>query len=111
MIGGAILGGSTNSTRIVVRGLGPSLADAGLGTPLADPILDVRDANGARLTYCDNWQDDAATAAQLTSLGLAPTHPKEAAILANLPAGAFTAIVAGKGGGTGVGMVEIYNLH
>jgi FtsP/CotA-like multicopper oxidase with cupredoxin domain len=111
MIGGAILGGSANSTRIVVRGLGPSLAGAGLGTPLANPTLDLRDANGARLNYCDNWQDDAAEAAELTSLGLAPTQPQEAAIFANLPAGAFTAIVAGKNGGTGVGMVEIYNLH
>ena len=45
------------------------------------------------------------------ALGLAPTQPQEAAIFANLPAGAFTAIVAGKNGGTGVGMVEIYNLH
>lgn len=111
MIGGMILGGSANSTRIVVRGLGPSLAGSGLGTPLVDPILDLRDANGARLTYCDNWQDDSATAAQLTSFGLAPTQPQEAAILANLPAGAFTAILAGKSGGTGVGLVEIYNLH
>jgi FtsP/CotA-like multicopper oxidase with cupredoxin domain len=111
MIGGLILGGSANSTRIVVLGLGPSLADAGLGTTLADPTLDLRDANGARLTYDDNWQDDAATASQLTSFGLAPKKAQEAAILIDLPPGAFTAILADKDGGTGVGLVEIYNLH
>ena len=111
MIGGLILGGSANSTRIVVLGLGPSLADAGLGATLADPTLDLRDANGARLTYDDNWQDDVATAAQLISFGLAPKKAQEAAILIDLPPGAFTAILADKGGGTGVGLVEIYNLH
>jgi FtsP/CotA-like multicopper oxidase with cupredoxin domain len=111
MIGGVILGASTNGTRVVVRGLGPSLADAGIRTPLVDPTLDLRDANGASLIYDDNWQEDAATAAQLTSFGLAPKKAQEAAILANLPPGAFTAILAGKDGGTGVGLVEIYNLH
>jgi hypothetical protein len=111
LIGGLILGASVNSTRVVVRGLGPSLGDAGIRATLADPTLDLRDANGASLTYNDNWQDDAATAAQLTSLGLAPKRAQEAAILTNLPPGAFTAILAGKNGGTGVGLVEIYNLH
>lgn len=111
MIGGLILGGSANSTRIAVLGLGPSLADAGLGATLADPTLDLRDANGARLTYDDNWQDDSATAAQLISFGLAPKKAQEAAILIDLPPGAFTAILADKNGGTGVGLVEIYNLH
>jgi hypothetical protein len=111
MIGGVILGASANGTRVVVRGLGPSLADVGIRTPLANPTLDLRDANGASLIYGDNWQEDAATAAQLTSLGLAPKKAQEAAILANLPPGAFTAILAGKDGGTGVGLVEIYNLH
>ena len=111
MIGGMILGGSTNNTRVIVRGLGRTLADAGLGTPLADPTLDLRDANGARLTYDDNWQDDAATATQLSSFGLAPKMAEEAAILTSLPPGAFTAILADKNGGTGVGLIEIYNLH
>jgi hypothetical protein len=94
-----------------VRGLGPSLTAAGVAGALTDPTLDLRDANGARLTFNDNWADDTATATQLSSFGLAPNNAKEAAILANLPPGAFTAILAGKDGGTGVGLVEIYNLH
>ena len=111
MIGGMILGGSVNSSKVVVRGLGPSLVDAGLGSTLADPTLELRDANGARLTYDDNWQDDAAMATQLTAYGLAPKKAQEAAILATLPPGAFTAILADKNGGTGIGLIEIYNLH
>jgi len=111
MIGGLILGGSANSTKVVVRGLGPSLADAGLGQTLADPTLDLPMSARVPRQRDDNWQDDAATAAQLTSFGLAPKKAQEAAILINLPPGAFTAILAGKDGGTGVGLVEIYNLH
>jgi spore coat protein A len=111
MIGGMILGGSANGTRLVVRGLGPSLADAGLRTTLGEPTLDLRDANGARLIFDDNWQDDPAIAAQLTSFGLAPKRLQEAAILTNLPAGAFTAILEDKDGSTGIGLIEIYNLH
>jgi len=74
MIGGFILGGS-NNTNVVVRGIGPSLAQFGVPNPLADPILELRDGNGSLLVMNDNWQDDSTSAAQLTALGLAlPTH-------------------------------------
>jgi hypothetical protein len=111
MIGGMILGGSANRTRLVVRGLGPSLADSGLRGTLTEPTLDLRDANGARLTFDDNWNDDPTSAGALTAFGLAPKRLQEAAILTNLPAGAFTAILEDKNGGTGIGLIEIYNLH
>lgn len=110
MIGGFILGGS-NNTRVVVRGIGPSLAQFGLSPVLADPTLELHDGNGALLISNDNWQDDSASAAQLTALGLAPQDPKESGIFRSLPPGAFTAILAGKNGGTGIGLVEIYNVH
>jgi hypothetical protein len=44
-------------------------------------------------------------------LGLAPSDPKESGIFRSLPPGAFTAILAGANGGTGIGLVEIYNVH
>ena len=59
MIGGFILGGSTNLTLMAVRALGPSLSETGVADVLADPTLDLRDANGERLIFNDNWQDDA----------------------------------------------------
>jgi hypothetical protein len=110
MIGGFILAGPSN-TGIVVRGIGPSLAQFGLNPVLADPTLELRDGNGALLISNDDWQDDPAQAAQLSARGLAPRNPKESGIFASLPPGAFTAILAGKNGGTGIGLVEIYNVH
>ena len=107
MIGGFILSGSSN-TRIAVRGLGPSV---GLNPPLADPTLELHDGNGALLAANDNWQDDAASSAELTSYGLALPNPNESGIFTSLPSGQFTAIVAGKNGGTGIGLVEVYNIN
>ena len=77
---------------------------------LADPTLELHNANGTTLVANDNWTDDAVSAAQLTANGLALSDPKEAGIFTSLPAGQFTAILAGKNGGTGIGLIEVYNL-
>lgn len=110
MIGGFILGGNPNNTRIAVRGIGPSLSQFGLSNVLADPTLELHDANGATLVANDDWTDDTASAAQLTANGLALSSPKESGIFITLPAGQFTAILAGKSGGVGIGLVEVYNI-
>jgi hypothetical protein len=110
MIGGFILGGS-NNTHVVVRGLGPSLSQFGLSPVLTNPTLVLHDGNGAVIVANDNWQDDPASAAQLTALGLAPQEPTESGIYASLPSGRFTAVLAGKNSGTGIGLVEIYNVQ
>jgi hypothetical protein len=111
MIGGFILGGSSQNTGVIVRGIGPSLAQFGLSPVLVDPTLELRDSNGVLLIGNDNWQDEPAQAAQLSAHGLAPQNANESGIFASLPPGAFTAILAGKNGGTGHGLVEIYNVH
>jgi hypothetical protein len=111
MIGGFILGKNSGNARVAVRAIGPSLAQFGLNPVLADPTLELHDGNGALLIANDNWQDDPTSAAQLSASGLAPANPLESGIFTSLPPGAFTAIVAGKNGGTGTGLVEIYNLH
>jgi len=110
MIGGFILGGGSN-TGVILRGIGPSLSQSGLSNVLADPTLELRDSNGALLISNDNWQDDPASAGQLTAHGLAPQNPLESGIFRLLPPGAFTAILAGKNGGSGIGLVEIYNVQ
>jgi cytochrome c peroxidase len=110
MIGGFILGGN-NSTPVAIRGLGPSLSQFGLGNLLADPTLELHDANGATLIANDNWTDDPTSAALLSANGLAPTNANESAIFTSLPAGQFTAILAGKNGGAGLGIIEVYNLR
>ena len=114
MIGGFILGGNpsqTGNTRVAVRGLGPSLSQFGLSNLLADPTLELHDANGGTLITNDNWADDPTSAALLTANGLAPSNSNESAIFTTLAPGPFTAILAGKNGGTGLGIIEAYNLR
>ena len=111
MIGGFILGGSDQDTGVVVRGIGPSLTQFGLTGVLTDPSLELYDGNGAMVISNNDWQEDAVQAAHLSALGLAPADPKESGIFALLPPGAFTAILAGTNDGTGIGLVEIYNVQ
>jgi hypothetical protein len=111
MIGGFMLGFGSNNAQIAVRGLGPSLSQFGLSNVLADPTLELHDSNGTTLVSNDDWQSDAVSAGQLTAHGLALPNSKESGIFTPLPPGAFTAILAGKAGGVGIGLVEIYNLH
>jgi hypothetical protein len=112
MIGGFTLGGNNNATRIAVRALGPSLSGSGLSNVLADPTIELHNANGTIMVSNDDWQSDPVSAAQLTANGLALPNPKESGIFTSLaPPGQFTAILAGKNGGIGIGLVEIYNLR
>lgn len=112
MIGGFTLAGAGNSTRIAVRALGPSLSDFGLSSVLQDPTLELRDSNGSLLVSNDNWTDEAASAAELTANGLALPNPKESGIFSgHMPPGQFTVVVAGKNGGIGTALIEIYNLN
>jgi len=110
MIGGFILGNTTGNSRVAVRGLGPSLASFGLSNLLADPTLELHNSSGTTMISNDDWESDAVSAAQLIANGLAPSNPKESGIFTSLPTGAYTAILAGKNSGTGVGLIEIYNL-
>lgn len=110
LIAGFIVGNDLGAAKVVVRALGPSLAQAGVAGPLADPTLELRDNNGALVIGNDNWQDNASQAAQISASGLAPGNALEAALATSLVPGTYTAIVAGRNGGTGVGLVEVYNL-
>ena len=111
MIGGFTLGGNPPPTRIAVRALGPSLASSNIAPVLADPTLELHDANGAIINANDDWGSDPVSAAQLTANGLALPNPKESGIFLSLTPGQYTAIVAGKDGTIGIGLVEIYNVR
>ena len=108
LIGGFIIGNGGSDT-VVVRAIGPSLAAAGVANPLADPTLDLYDANGALILSDDDWRDSQE--ALIQSTGLAPTDDAESALIRALEPGSYTAIVRGQDGGTGVALVEIYNLQ
>jgi hypothetical protein len=77
--------------------------------PLANPILELRDSNGALLIANNDWQDDSAQAAELIAASLAPTNNLESAIAATLPPGQYTALLAGVNNSTGIGLVEVYD--
>ena len=109
LIGGFILSGSTGSARVVARAIGPSLVRRGISNALVDPMLELRDANGALVIGNDNWNDSQGI--ELQSIVLAPTDSREAAATGLLTPGAYTAIVRGKNQQTGVGLVEIYCLR
>jgi hypothetical protein len=109
VVAGFILGGNSGVDRIVARGIGPSLAAFGVPNTLADPMLELRDSNGALLIANNNWQDDPAQAAELTAAGLAPTNPLESGIVRALPPGLYTALLAGLNNGTGIGLIEVYD--
>jgi hypothetical protein len=112
MIAGFTLGGNNNPARIAVRALGPSLAAAGLDDVLEDPTLELRNANGTIMVSNDNWTDDPQSATDLAANGLALKNLKESGIFTSLaPPGQFTAIVAGKNGGIGIALIEIYDLR
>ena len=107
MIGGLIIGGSSPKT-VLIRAVGPNLASYGVSGVLANPMLQLFTGQTV-IASNDNWAS-AANAAAIQATGLAPVSPLESAILITLAPGAYTAIVSGVGGGTGVGIVEVFEI-
>ena len=107
VISGFIVTGTTPK-RVGVRALGPTLANFGVSGPLADPIIQLNRGDGSLVMVNDNWKNTQQ--AEIIAAGLAPSNNNEAALITTLPAGNYTAIVSGKNGGTGVSLVEVYDL-
>lgn len=111
MIGGFVIDGTQNR-QVVVRALGPTLANFGITNPLLDPSIELRRSTptGSELVRSnDNWKDDTGQIT-LASKGLAPPDDREPAMVVILAPGSYTAIVRGTGGTTGVGIVEVYDV-
>lgn len=108
LIGGLIVSG-TSPKNILIRGLGPSLADQNVPNLLADPTLELRDVAGALVTSNDNWRDTQEQA--IIDTTIPPTNNLESAIVATLDPGNYTAILRGKNNATGNGLVEVYDLQ
>jgi WD40 repeat protein len=98
------------SVKVVIRGIGPSLASAGVTNALQNPRLDLYNSNGFLVASNDNWQSGYSSS-QIQALGLAPKDNREAAILNELGAGAYTVILKNADGATGVGLIEVYNIQ
>jgi hypothetical protein len=110
VIAGFMLGNGNGGDRVVVRGIGPSLTAVGVPNALANPRLELRDGNGALLVVNNDWQDDPDQAAELRNAGLAPTNFLESGIATTLPPGPYTALFSGLNSGTGIGLIEVYDL-
>jgi hypothetical protein len=104
MIGGLIVTGSTPQ-RVIIRAIGPSLAVAG---KLQDPLLELFDGSGNLVQSNDNWRSDQE--AEIDATTIPPSNDLEAAIVRNLPPAAYTAIISGVDGSTGIAVVEVYAL-
>ncbi len=106
MIGGFIIGGT--ATKVIVRAVGPSLADAGVADALLDPALDLYDSEGNIIASNDNWRSNQESAIIATSVP--PPDDREAAIVRTLGPGSYSAIVRGQNNTTGVALFELYAL-
>jgi hypothetical protein len=110
MIGGIITGGA-DKAHVIFRGIGPSLQSG--GTPLAgrlqDPTLELHDGNGNTIASNDNWKDTQET--EIRQTGIPPSDDYESAIVSDLAAGSYTAILRGKADTQGIGLVEAYKLN
>jgi hypothetical protein len=104
LIAGFIITGS-QPKKVIVRALGPLLP---VNENLADPTLELHDSSGAIVAANDNWRDTQQDA--LIETTIPPTNDYDSAIVRTVNPGAYTAILAGKGGTTGVGVVEVYDL-
>jgi hypothetical protein len=105
MIAGFILGNGTAMDTVILRGIGPSLPVT-VTNRLADPKLELRDSNGTLIRANDNAPYDP----ECTAAGLPPGNPLESCIAATLPPSQYTALLSGVNNGTGVGLVEVYDL-
>src|SRR5205814_8708227 len=98
----------TQAEKVIVRAIGPSLPVGGV---LPDPMLELRDSSGGLIRSNDNWRSDQE--AEIIATGIPPSNDLESAMVETLPANgsAYTALVRGANSGTGVGLVEVYDLE
>ena len=106
LIAGIIVVGDVPK-RVMIRALGPSLAAAGVSGALEDPIVELYEGD-TLLAANDDWRNDQQD--EIAATGIAPSDNREAAIVRTLAPGAYTAIVSGKDGTTGIALVEGYDL-
>jgi Fibronectin type III domain len=106
LIGGFIVTGEGNKD-VIIRALGPSLAGAGVPKVLRNPELELYDSSGTLIDQNFDW---TTLPPGTVPVEFQPSDPLEAAIVANLPAGAYTAVLRGEDGATGVALCELYDL-
>jgi hypothetical protein len=117
MIGGFMVQG-TEPKRVIIRAIGPELTQHGVPDALANPTLELHDGTGALIASNNNWATTiiggiitSNQVHEIQASGHVPGDPLESAIIADLPAGNYTAVIRGVNNMTGVALVEVYNLQ
>ena len=96
--------GAVDSKKVILRAIGPSLPLPG---KLNDPVLELHGPGGEIIAENSNWNSHRG---EVLATGLAPSNEYEAAIVATLQPGAYSAVLRGSGGTTGIAVVEAYDL-
>lgn len=111
-----MLGPEGSSKKVIVRALGPSLKPFGVADALANPTLEIHDANDI-VAKNDDWKNTqifklitSDQSAEIRDSGVAPSDDLESAVIVNLAPGTYTAVVRGVGNTTGTGLVDAYDL-
>jgi phospholipase/lecithinase/hemolysin len=107
-IAGFIVTGDV-AKKVLIRGIGPSLSNAGVPTPLANPTVTLFDNTGNPVATNDDWKK-SADATEIMNSGLAPSNDLESAIIGNLAPGQYTAQLTGVNSGTGNGVIEVFDI-
>jgi phospholipase/lecithinase/hemolysin len=107
LIAGFIISGN-QPKKVIVRALGPTLSTLGVSGVLADPSITIFNSSKVVVASNDNWRNTQET--EIAASGFAPPNDLESAIIATLAPGSYTAVVSGKNSGTGVALVELYQL-
>jgi len=108
LIGGFIIRG-TQSKKLILRAIGPSLSGLGVANAISDPVLELHSSSGAVIASNDDWTTGSQISDIQTS-GMAPSDQYESALIITLSPGNYTAVVSGYNGAQGVGLVEAYEF-
>ena len=107
LIAGFVISGN-QAKKVIVRALGPTLSTRGVSGALADPTITIINSSNVVVASNDNWRDTQQS--EIAASGFAPPNDLESATIVTLAPGSYTAVVTGKNGGTGIGLVDLYQL-
>ena len=109
LIGGFVISGGPKL--VLIRVLGPGLAQYGITQPIGDPSVSLY--SGQTLIQSNTgWQSQssATLVSEIQATRLSPPSTGDDAILVQLQPGSYTTVVEGASGDTGTGLVEVYEV-
>jgi hypothetical protein len=111
MIAGFVVDGE-RPMRVLVRAIGPTLGTFGVTGALTDPQISVLTSSGALAANNNDWGDNTSVRDAAASVGAfaLTAGSRDAALIATLSPGAYTAQVSGVNNSTGIALVEVYEL-